>query len=100
MKRRNDSATRRTSGSNVLKEPLVVDEIFEQHGVLASFEQDLDVATSDEGAPPFVVDAPDFADRRDAASDFELMDLARQPVAPQRHGHLARDVQGSKSISA
>lgn len=48
--------------SRFLHEPLTGSQIFEEHHVPTSFEDDLDVAAVDGGAPPFVLHRPGFED--------------------------------------
>src|SRR4029077_16906085 len=57
------ATARRPRRLGLLHPPFSGDQIFEQHRSATTFKYHFDTSARDRLSPPFVVDAPDFADR-------------------------------------
>src|SRR5437660_9882803 len=81
---RNSKTTRRSSLLGFLHPPFPGDQIFEQYRSSATFKNHFDASARYRLSPPFIVDAPDFADSLNCPPPL----VSRLPQSVSRSGRL------------
>src|SRR5439155_26572422 len=97
---RNSKTVRHSSCLGFLHPPFPGDQIFEQHSSSTTFKNHFDASTPDRLPPPFIVDAPDFADGLNGPTHpaSRIPHPDRLSVCVELYCHSMGRIQGTKSV--